>query len=792
MENGPDELADAARSILREQANEALQTALTTWLQTGAGEAANDLGTAFVKLGRKDLAERAYERALSLAPGLYKPHNNLGNLLLERGEAARAVEHLERAAEIAPERAPVWLNLGNAIVAAGLDPTRAVEAYERSVAISPTWKALHNLGAIHAKMGEPAAAVTAFERALEIDGAALGTSISLAEVLTASGRRTEAEARYRAVAKLLPREPVIVANFLASLEVSFHDEVGMEVAEQALDAWPHDETILLMYVFLLERNGVLERGEKRFAAMAEQCTVPAPLLHLARLRARQFHYDQEAALISEAERRFPGHPAVLAQKARLLRHELKLDEAIATLEQLAAAPDCSTDALETLGATFLDVGDARAAFDVLRRAEAAVTNKKLFSRSMLAFVSNAVDGLTPEEVAEIHRGFPTARQAALPQMELAPRSLDPERRLRVGYVSPDFRAHAVGMFMEPVLVAHDRSQVEIFCYSTTTLRLDETSARIQSLDLTWRDVKNISDFALAEKIVADGIDILVDLAGWTSEQRMNVFQMRAAPIRVTYLGYPNTTGLAEMQYRLTDEWADPPGTERHFVEELVRLPRCAWAFDLVEAPPPVLPRPRDLPIVFGSFNNLQKTTATTLDLWAEILGRVPGSRLLLKSKQLTYRRAHERILGELSKRGVDPARVELRARTTSRYEHLEMYGDLDIGLDPFPYNGTTTTCEALTMGVPVVSLRGTTPASRVGYSLLRAIGMPELATDDPAVYVETAVGLATDRARLRNLRKTLRSRLTTSELGDTAALTRAMEAAYRSIWRAFVETHPRG
>lgn len=786
METGPDDLVETARSILAQQPNDALEAALAKWVDAGTGDAANDLGTAFIKLGRKDLAERAYEKALALAPDLYKPHNNLGNLLLERGDAAGAVDRLRRAAALAPDQPRVWLNLGNAILAAGLDPLEGAKAYERSLGLAPTWKAAHNLGAVLARMGQPAEAAAAFQRAVELDPGALGSWISLAEVLAACRRRKEAAAIFRDVAARVPPEPLVVANLLATLETNYFDEVGIEVAERWLDVWPEDETILLMYVFLLERCGLLERAEKRFLAGTETASSPAPLLHLARLRARQFRYEDEARLIARAEKRFPEHPAVLAQKARMLRHEQKLDEAIAVLEKLAAAPDCSIDVLEALGSTFLDVGDANGCYAVLKRAEAAATNKKLFSRTMLAFVSNAVDTLTADEVAAVHRGFLTAREAGLPRLEVPERSLDPERRLRIGYVSPDLRAHAVGMFFEPILMAHDRERFEVVCYSTTTLKLDETTRRIQSLDLTFHDVRNQSDFALAEQIVDDQIDVLVDLAGWTSEGRLSTFQMNAAPIRVTYLGYPNTTGLAEMQYRITDEWADPPSADRLFTETLVRLPRCAWAFDLVEAPPEVVPRRKDGPIVFGSFNNLQKTSATTLDLWARILDRVPGSRLLLKSKQLQHAKARQRILGELTSRGLDPARVELRERTSSRFTHLEAYGEIDIGLDPFPYNGTTTTCEALTMGVPVVSLRGQAPASRVGYSLLRAVGLADLCVETGDAYVETAVALAADRSRLDGLRRSLRSDLKRSELGDTVGLTRAIEQAYRQMWRTYV------
>ncbi|NUO47953.1 MAG: hypothetical protein HOV80_03760, partial [Polyangiaceae bacterium] len=300
-----------------------------------------------------------------------------------------------------------------------------------------------------------------------------------------------------------------------------------------------------------------------------------------------------------------------------------------------------------------------------------------------------------------------------------------------------------------------------------------------------------NDFELARQIVDDSIDVLVDLTGWTSEQRMQSFIMRPAPVLVTYLGYPNTTGLEEIDYRITDRRADPPGADALYAEKLFRLPRCAWGFGLTEKTPSIKDRSADAPIVFGSFNNLRKTTATTLDLWARVLARVPESRLLLKSKQLKHARAKARVMDELSSRGVDPSRVELRSMTLHRYDHLDAYGEMDIALDTFPYNGTTTTCEALYMGVPVVSLQGETPASRVGASLLQAVGLPDLSTTDGDAYVETAVRLSRDRQRVSELRATLRERLRASELGDQRGMARALEDAYRQMWSAWVGSqHP--
>ncbi len=786
MNTGSDDLSAMTRAALEKTPDASLEAALVRWREAPTGEAANDLGTALVKLGHKELAERAYRIALEENPQAYKPYNNLGNLLLERGNVDESVGYLRRAASLAPDQARVWLNLGNALAAQAEDAEAAVAAYERSISLVPTWKAHHNLGALKARLGLAEEAISSFERALSLDPKAIGTTISLAEMLVASGRRREADAMFRDVAKRLPRLPHVAASFLATLEVCYLDDVAADVAEEFLDEWPDDETLLLLYVFILERNGALARAEKRFLARADVSSGPGPLLHLARLRARQFRRADEAEFIRWAERRFPDHPAVLAQKARMLRYDQKLDEAIEVVERLVREPGCSSDAFEVLAGTMLDIGDARSAYEAMKEAERRALSAKHFSRSMLAYVSNAVSGLSAEEVAAEHRGFPSSKAAALGRLSLRLRSLDPDRRLRIGYVSPDFRAHSVGMFIEPILREHDRDRFDIHCYSTTTLAHDFVTERIRAMDLAFTDVKVDSDYALAERVVSDEIDILVDLAGWTSEQRMFAFQMCPAPIRISYLGYPNTTGVEEMQYRITDGWADPPGAERLYSEELIRLGRCAWAFAPVDPPEEVALRPASSPIVFGSFNNLLKVSEETIGLWARVLHAVEGSRLLLKSRQLMHRRARDRILNEFAAHGILPERIELRERTAARRSHLAAYGDVDIALDPFPYNGTTTTCEALLMGVPVVTLHGQTPASRVGHSLMRAIGLSELSCQTEDAYVAKAAELAHDPARVRALRLTLRDRLRASELGDVKDLTRALEGAFRATWARYV------
>jgi predicted O-linked N-acetylglucosamine transferase (SPINDLY family) len=337
--------------------------------------------------------------------------------------------------------------------------------------------------------------------------------------------------------------------------------------------------------------------------------------------------------------------------------------------------------------------------------------------------------------------------------------------------------------MEPILSRHDRDRFEVFCYADVS-HPDDVTARLRALPVTWRDLAGIGHEAAAELVRADGIDILVDLGGHTRRSRLLVLARRPAPVQVTYLGYPNTTGLTQMDYRLTDAAADPPGeSDSLHTEKLVRLPNGFLCY----CPPADAPAPsrsRDSGIVFASFNNMAKVTPEAISVWARILASVPGSRLLLKNRALGDRQVARVIAEVFSRCGLDINRLELRAPAAATADHLAVYNEVDIALDTFPYNGTTTTCEALWMGVPVVTWTGDTHAARVGTSIFRRIGLPELVGTSPEEYVRIAVELAGDRVRLKALRTGMRERMEASPLLSAQRITADIEAAYQGMTAA--------
>lgn len=362
---------------------------------------------------------------------------------------------------------------------------------------------------------------------------------------------------------------------------------------------------------------------------------------------------------------------------------------------------------------------------------------------------------------------------------------DPARRLRVGFVSADLRRHSVGYFVRGALEHVDHSAFQLFAYFDH-FKEDQFSATLKPMFHRWCDIFSKADDAVLEQIRRDRIDILVDLAGLSGGNRMMLFGRRAAPVQVTYLGYPNTTGLDCMDFRLTDIWADPEGDgDQYHSEVLWRLPRSFLCYTApldtlhVSAPPSL----SDGFVTFGSFNNRIKMADECIALWARLLSALPTSRLVLKSIQGTEDEASRRLLlDRFVAHGIDPARVDVHAQVTGLEDHLGMYSRIDIALDTFPYNGTTTSCEALWMGVPVIALAGDRHSARVGECLLNNLGLPELIARDPDDYVRIARELADAPQRLTELRSGMRERMRASTLMDSRAMGCAMGEALRGMW----------
>ena len=446
----------------------------------------------------------------------------------------------------------------------------------------------------------------------------------------------------------------------------------------------------------------------------------------------------------------------------------------------------------TLGNALLSLGRNEEMEAAYRRALAIDPNLREVRESLqsvsllnMLYLSEA----TPAQIYQRHRewGDSVAGEARknYPPPTPFPNSRDPERRLRVAYLSPDFRYHAVSFFFEPLLAHHDSRAIAAYCYAEVD-NPDIVTSTLQKMGGIWRNTVGLDNAALRAQLRADQIDIAIDLAGHTRRGRLNAFSVKPVPVTATWLGYPATTGLPTIDWRITDARADPPGQERFHTEKLLRLPDtflCYHFYGTVTPPVAPLPAIARGTITFGSFNNPLKLSPPAIAAWSRILIDVPGSRLLLKSFRFVDPSLRANFLERFAAYGITAERIELRAPQPGMIDHLNSYAEIDIALDPFPYNGTTTTCEAMWMGVPMISLIGDHHAARVGFDLSSQVGIAEFAASDIEHYVATAVALAGDLPRLTQLRQELRGRMSASPLCDAPRFARAFEDGLRRMWR---------
>ena len=630
----------------------------------------------------------------------------------------------------------------------------ADELISRAVALAPGIAEYHNnLGQVHARLGQFARAIDHYRESIRLKGDLPLPHFNLALVLRSLERLPEAEASLRSVVGLVPNDASAANNLGEVLVAQGRADEAVEWLARAITLAPHAAT----YANLLR-----------------------VLLTLDRL-------DEAEAQARKAVALWPGSGALAAGLAGVLYTRGNLAEAVETYcraltldPQLRLAEFNLAAALRMQGLVEESIATYRAA--VAHRPELSV------GHGALLLTLHYFGAFTPQQLFEEHLIW--ARRHAEPLTARAsparPIDRDPDRRLRIGYVSPDFRAHSIAAFVEPVL-ALDPRQFEVFCYADE-FRSDEVTRRLKTLVPNWQNVNALDDEQLARKIRADRIDILVDLSGHTADNRLLTFAHKPAPVQATYLGYPNTTGMSAMDWRITDALADPIGpAEALHVERLLRLPVCAWCYRPPDNAPPLRQfRRAALPITFGTFNALPKISPAAIALWSNLLRDVPESRLLIKATAFESAAVSDRYYALFESHGIRADRIELIGAVPTRAEHLAMYERIDVALDTFPYNGTTTTCEALWMGVPVVALAGDAHVSRVGVSLLTAAGLPDLIAVTPPQYVQIAAALARDRERLDRMRASLRQTMQASALMDARRFSTDWMNACRQMWRAAI------
>ncbi len=591
----------------------------------------------------------------------------------------------------------------------------------------------------------------------EIDGLRNHMPLSQAQIqsvraLIESGRLPEAKA---ALQRALLRGPDLYGDTMMSYvlnELGEHTQ-ALFYSERSIAASPADPGLrrnaARALIGLRRYEEAQAQYERAIAAAPDEAASHAGLASALQMQGR---IADSLDALRAARARFPGERGVAFALASGLNRVGLSREAVAVTREIARANPADTDA-------------------------------------WFAFASHAnyAGGLSPAEVFGAHVGFGEAlrRSVAPPQgwkPSPAPTARD-KRPLRIGLLSPDLRAHAVTVFLEPILEGLDREAFEVVCFSASGVE-DEVSQRLRGHAHAWRRVFGMQDASLAQAIRRESIDVLIELAGLTPGQRLGALTLRPAPVQATYLGYPNTTGVREIDFRLVDSVASPPGAAVLAVEALAPLDPCFLCYRPSPGAPEPAPAPSlgGAPFTFGSFNNISKLDEDVVALWSRILLETPGSRLALMHLATLDPRAPQWLPARFGAHGVDPARILVSRPFAGVVEVCRAYSVMDVALDPFPFNGATTTCDALYMGVPVVALEGDRFSSRQCASVLRAAGRGAWVAPTTDAYAALAVSLARDPALLARERDGLRAAFLRSPVCDAPAFCRRFEAAIRAMW----------
>ena len=698
--------------------------------------------------GRLEEALREYAKVLEQQPTHAGALANQASLLARLGRHAEALAVYRQAVAVQAVTPELWFNRGNLQLRLGL-AREAIESFENALRLDPSLYPAHGkLAQALAIAGDGEAALRHYREALRHAPNDLRLLRPYGDLLFSRDDPEAALAVYRRVAALQPDQADI------------HNAIG--VALQATGQWAEAEAAWMRCLALDGCHAVAWTNLGTFYRLRKRPEDSLRCLHqAARIRPRDAdvvsslaHTLIERGAVHEALTwiepvlaEHPQHAELLNMKALALAHQARVDEA---QELLAQARQAKPDDLTFIG-------------------------NSLFS-------SLYSDRFDLAGLSRLHRQLAEGIARQHPPCPAPYRARSQGDKLRVGYLSPDLRSHPVGFFLEPILEQHLTDDVHITCYALPCAP-DALTARLQRLAHRWRHFSGGSAERIAAQIQADGIDILIDLAGYTAGNRMDLLARKPAPIQAAFLGYPFTTGLPAMNYLIADRHVVPPHTEAGYTEQVLRLEHSFLCYRPQPGTPEVAPLPalRNGFVTFGSYNNLPKISPSCLDLWARVLRAAPDARLTLMASSLADATTRERLRQSFAQRGIAPERILPLPPVTPLNRFLAEYGRIDIALDTFPYNGGTTSCDALWMGVPVVTLAGEAFPSRMGLSLLNTVNHPEWGAETPDDYVRIAKELAADLPALAMRRARLREEMRTSGLCDAPAYVASLENLYRRM-----------
>lgn len=717
------------------------------------------LGIIALEQGIGNKAIEYFERALSVDPMHVNSLFSLGAFYINEARYDEADEKFQMVVALSPSETNAYYNLG---IIAGFQSKHdeAIQYYEKALSLDPEYRdAWYGIGCNLLDQKRHREAIKWFERVVSLDPHNVDALFYLGLLMQGEGDDDQAMEYYQRVIAIMPEHYQTHHN----LGLIFHGQnkldIAMEYYERSKSINPEFSDVYLNQGNLLRNLGEIE---KTINCYNKSIALKPTLIGLANLCG----YQKELNNFEEA-------------------YELTL--------KMLEYKDLKRSDLASIHDTFVQVCQwekARSIVERFKAAELEPETRDVLAGSFMEFC--ATTDLSLDEISEEHKEW-----GRLTERNKEPFTHGERRRhcrrgekLRVGYVSPDFREHSVGYLIRDIIAGHNYEEFDIYCYANFKEKdSDAFTEEIKNACTVFKHVKHLSDHEMAQEIYHDGIHILIDLAGHTAGHRLPVFAYKPAPIQMTYLGYPNTTGMSRIDYRITDRFAEAEGKDYRYSEKLIRLTNCFFGFNGFSGiTPGTYEEKGDGSIVFGCFNNMQKVTPKVIELWARILGVVEGSHLQLKAKQLTTKMVWDNIVKEFAKHGISPERLRCLGYTATREEHLMLYDSVDISLDTFPFNGAVTTLEALWMNTPIVSLVGESHAQRVGYTILKNLNLDRLIAFSEEEYVSKSVELARHPEIIRELKQSMRKNLLASSICNPKVITRELELRLKNIWIEYLES----
>lgn len=715
-------------------------------LRPGQLQATHNLGVLLLTCGQIQLAKELFHGATQANPHDPTCHHLLGMALVRSNEIDAAIVAFSRALELKSDFAQARYNLGQARRSQG-NHAQALADFREAISLEPSNPDFHNdLGLTLRDIGQFDESLAAFHQSISLRPDHAETYVNLGNTLRACGRLDEAIVAYQRAIHLKPGLSAAYSNLGVVLDESGQASQAAGALQRAIDLNPGNA--------LAHHNlaNILYRMAEPIAAIGM--------------------YERAISLSANYAESYAG-------LALALREIGKMDQAVSTCQKAISLKPDLAEARTILGNIYMDTACIDDAISCYGEA-IALNPADVKAHSNLLFAMHFHPNCDGQAIYEEHRKW-NQRFAAGFGNSIIPHMNDrsPERRLRIGYVSPDFRNHPVGRFILPLMSNHNESQVELFAYSLTTAA-DSLTQQIRARAHHWRELAGTSDDQTAGIIRNDKIDVLVDLAMHTNNNRLLIFARKPAPVQFTYLAYCSTTGLGAIDYRLSDPHLDPhDADDAIYSEQTVRLPSTYWCYEpATNAPVSALPIQKNTHLTFGCLNNFSKVTSEWVGACGKILQIVPHGRLILNAPEGSCR---DRIAQLLQKYDIDPKRIKFTGRLPYD-QYLQLFSEIDVCLDTFPFGGGTTTCDSLWMGVPVVTLRGRTAVGRGGASILSNLGLTDFIASDLGHFVQIAVRSANDIEGLGKLRRTIRERMQGAPLMNSRIFAQSLEAAYRETW----------